>query len=150
MTTGHHASSEQYALDTAVSGIDQFDRLYIWAKAGAHMVLHRYVQPPLSDAQGPDETLLYSVLGGSAAIDACVLRNHLARFFEVSALKGQSIELHSAARGQIETLGKLLGQAAQIRLFDPTAMLAAIVGRTDRFSYWATRPESFLHAVSRI
>lgn len=142
-------SPEQYALDTTVSGIDQFDRLYIWAKAGARIVLHPYVQPPLSDAQGPDETLIYSVLGGGAEIDACVLRNHLARFFEISVLKGKSIARHPSARDQIETLGTLCERDARIGLFDPTAMLAGIVTQADRFSHWPQRPGSFLHAVSR-
>jgi hypothetical protein len=142
-------SPEQYALDSAVSGIDQFDRLYIWAKTGARIVLHPYVQPPLSDEQAPDETLIYSVLGGGAEIDACVLRNHLARFFEISVLKGQSIERHPSARSQIATLGELCERDVRIGLFDPTAMLAGIVKRTDRFSYWPQRPRSFLHAVSR-
>ena len=45
-------SAESYERDTRAGGIDQLDRLRIWARLGARVVDFPYVQPALSDGAG--------------------------------------------------------------------------------------------------
>jgi len=117
-------SAEAYQHDTSFTGLDQVDRLRIWAKAGAKVVDHAYVQPPLSAEQSADDTLVYSVLGAPGdSLSACVLSAHLARFFGISVLKGAPLEGAPAAADQIAALEAQCRAGAAIRLIDPTRAL---------------------------
>lgn len=82
-------SPEKYAADTAHSGIDQVDRMAVWAKVGARIVDFPYIQPPLSPQQQADDSLVYAAVDyPSDAVDAGLLRDHLESFFAISVLKG--------------------------------------------------------------
>lgn len=83
-------SPEDYAADSAHSGTDQIDRMAIWAKVGARIVDFPYVQPPLSELQHPDDSLVYAAIGyPEDTVDAGLLRDHLESFFAISVRKGQ-------------------------------------------------------------
>jgi GNAT superfamily N-acetyltransferase len=88
----YRAAAEAY-------GIDAFDRLAMWGRLGARMLLLRYVQPSLTPGGLPDATLFLRVLfreesSDSASdtkargVDPKVLKEHLRRFFGVSVAKG--------------------------------------------------------------
>ncbi|RYD45761.1 MAG: GNAT family N-acetyltransferase, partial [Verrucomicrobiaceae bacterium] len=83
-------SDEEYAADSAHAGIDQIDRLAIWARLGARLVDFPYIQPPLSETQESDDNLTYAVLGFQPdQMDAGYFRNHLESFFGISVFKGK-------------------------------------------------------------
>jgi GNAT superfamily N-acetyltransferase len=141
-------SGAQYELDTRVSGVDQFERLYIWARVGARLLIHPYVQPALSDSQAADETLVYSVLDKDrTTVDPELLRHHLERFFAVSILKGQPLETRPIAVAQLARLDELAKANQTIGVFDPTLWLAKFVAQTDRFAQWVQRPKSLIEAM---
>lgn len=78
-----------YAADTTHAGIDQVDRMALWARLGAQAVDFPYVQPALSPRQAPDDRLAYAAIRFPApAIDPAFLRAHLESFFGISVLKG--------------------------------------------------------------
>lgn len=144
-------TTEQYRLDTEVSGIDQFDRLSIWGRAGARIVNHAYVQPPLSDDQEADHTLALSVIGAAgASISACILRDHLERFFAISVLKGVETQEEATALGQLRHLSTLCSAAQVVGLFDQVPMLAKASTFNDKFDFWSyERPRSLVAALER-
>lgn len=116
-----------YQRDSTHSGLDQFDRLRIWAGRGAQVVDLAYVQPPLSTAQRADDGLAYAVLGtGDAALDACFLIRHLRAFFGISVLKGAPPEAEPAAAAQLAVLDALCAQGGSVDLLDPRPMLATL------------------------
>jgi hypothetical protein len=120
-------SPEDYHHDTQYSGIDQLDRLRIWARLGARVVDFPYVQPALSAEQAPDPNLVYSVLGATAdALDASVLAAHLRRFFGVSVLKGGPLEAQPAVIEQLECLAQQRAVGASVGLLDPAPLLARV------------------------
>ncbi|WP_169542468.1 GNAT family N-acetyltransferase [Sphingomonas baiyangensis] len=83
-------TAEAYAADTRAAGIDQIDRLALWARLGARLVDIDYVQPALSPTQAADDGLAYSVIGaGAPALPAPYLAAHLTSFLGVSVLKGR-------------------------------------------------------------
>jgi GNAT superfamily N-acetyltransferase len=113
-------TGEDYAADTAHGGLDQFQRIAIWAKLGARIVDFPYIQPPLSAAQEPDTGLCYAVIGMPAdALDACLLREHLLRFFAISVLKGRDPESDPAARSQLAMLAEACAAGRTIPLLNP-------------------------------
>ena len=116
---------DAYALDTAHSGLDQRQRIGIWARQGARIVDFAYVQPALSPDQGSDDTLVYALIGAeSAGLSACLLRDHLARFFGISVLKGRAIAEDAAASAQIAALSRQCEAGDTIALLDPAPWLA--------------------------
>jgi len=116
---------DAYALDTAHSGLDQRQRIGIWARQGARIVDFAYVQPALSPDQGSDDTLVYALIGAeSAGLSACLLRDHLARFFGISVLKGRAIAEDAAASVQIAALSRQCEAGDTIALLDPAPWLA--------------------------
>ncbi len=145
-------SEEDYRRDTAFTGLDQLDRLRIWRKLGARVVDFPYRQPPLSDAQGVDDTLLYSVLGArDASLPACVLAGHLRRFFGVSVLKGAPIESNGAAHAQISALARACAGGVAIALLDPGALLDKLAAREDIARLWPQNPPAdFRAAMARL
>lgn len=117
-------SAREYAEDTEHTGLDQLDRIAIWAKLGARILDFPYVQPALSEAQLPDSNLVLSVLGATEnSLDACVLRDHLERFFAISVLKGQGMESSPEAQQQLAELSENCRQSRSIALLDPTGAL---------------------------
>jgi hypothetical protein len=82
-------SPAAYAEDTRRAGIDQIDRMAIWAKLGAQLVDFPYVQPALSAGQASDDSLAYAVLDfPGESIDPAWFAAHLESFFGISVLKG--------------------------------------------------------------
>ncbi len=136
-------TAEQYERDSAVSGINQFDRIAIWAKLGVRIVDFPYVQPPLSDTRQADRNLLYGLLAdASVLLTGAVLAAHLERFFAISVLKAGLVEANSLAAAQVRECRRI----GPIALLDPTPALADLrrkVGKasaglreslTDRFA----------------
>jgi hypothetical protein len=143
-------SVAEYERDTRVSGIDQFERLSKWARAGARLIMHPYVQPPLSDSQAADEALIYSVLDNElVTLNPELLKQHLERFFAISVLKGLPLETSPIALSQLAALDALSQRGRAIGLVDPTPWLVGILAQTDRFSRWRQRPRSLLEAIHR-
>lgn len=110
---------EDYARDTALTGLDQIDRLRIWSRVGAKLVDFAYVQPALSAAQAADDRLAYSVLGATEpSLPAAILARHLRLFFGISVLKGQPLNISREASAQLERLDALSAEGREIALLD--------------------------------
>lgn len=123
---------EQYEQDTLNSGIDQKERMRMWAKLGARRVDFPYVQPPLSADQEPDETLSLCVMLAEyivrekkedflpdtlSGIPPHALYNHLYRFFAVSVLKNKaSPETVAVCKAQFALLRDLMREEKEIPL----------------------------------
>lgn len=98
-------TAEEYASDTAHSGLDQVDRLAIWARVGARVVDFPYVQPALSPDQQADDGLIYAAVDyPGEAVEAGLLHDHLESFFAISVLKGEAEPPGGAAAAQIAAL----------------------------------------------
>lgn len=120
----YQMTAEAYARDTAHAGIDQFDRLMVWAKAGARVVDFKYVQPALSSQQEPDDTLIYALLNPIGdTLDPTILAEHLTRFFAISVLKGNPLGSNDTARQQLDQLARIKASGHQLALLDPTSLL---------------------------
>jgi len=95
----------EYAADSAHAGIDQVDRLAVWARLGAQLVDFPYVQPALSHDQDSDDGLAYAVMNmASHTLDPVYLRAHLESFFAISVLKGGDPTSDPTARSQLDAL----------------------------------------------
>jgi hypothetical protein len=115
---------DAYASESAHSGVDQFDRLRIWAARGARVVDFPYVQPALSGDQQPDDGLVYSVLGAEeATLDSCLLASHLRGFFGISVLKGAPLAGDPTSMRQLDALAEACRQRATVPLLDPREAL---------------------------
>ncbi|HEX3754902.1 MAG TPA: hypothetical protein VHV26_07480 [Rhizomicrobium sp.] len=116
---------QAYARDSGFSGLDQFDRLRIWASLGALVLDFPYVQPALSAQQEPDRRLIYSILGTTgASLDACLLKWHLRNFFGISVLKGR--ELDAIAAQQLAALRQMSDTGREVALLDPGPAMAEL------------------------
>lgn len=123
-------SAEAYASDCAASGLDQIDRLRIWTRLGAKLVDFPYVQPALSAEQGPDATLVYSVLGTDAgSLDAALMRHHLAAFYGISVLKGAPLAADRTASAALAALDAKAAAGARVQLIDLAPLLGLITRR---------------------
>lgn len=144
-------SDEQYRLDTEMSGVDQFDRLAIWARAGALVVDHPYVQPPLSADQDADKTLVLSVIGSTAlSLSACLLHDHLKSFFGVSVLKGLVDPTEDPeTASQLATLSARCTKGDRVHLLDPLPMLHPQRQSMRHGSWGETKPTSLIEALKR-
>jgi GNAT superfamily N-acetyltransferase len=121
-------TEEDYAADTAHAGLDQFQRIAIWAKLGARIVDFPYIQPPLSPAQEPDTRLCYAVIGmRGPGLDACLLREHLLRYFAISVLKGRDPDSDLTARSQLAMLGEACAADRAIPLLDPGMLTVQVM-----------------------
>jgi len=121
-------SEEAYRHDSEFTGLDQFDRLRIWARLGARIVDIPYVQPPLSADQEPDDGLVYAVLGASGdTLPAGVIAAHLRGFFGISVLKGAPLEDEPTAAALLGALDA----GGEVALLDPSTLLARIHSRED-------------------
>lgn len=134
-------SASDYERDTSFTGLDQLDRLRIWARRNALVVDFPYAQPPLSAEQEADDTLVYSVLGAEAStLDACVLEAHLRRFFGVSVLKGADLAENPAARTQLAGLKAACARQERVPLLDPSRLLDDLKRRDDMRRLWPKNP----------
>lgn len=116
-------SAVDYVRDTAHSGIDQMQRIRLWAALGAKIIDFAYVQPALSAEQVPDATLIYAVLGAQGeTLDACLLREHLLRFFGISVLKGADPLVDPVAARQLAELGERCRTRASVPLLTATPL----------------------------
>lgn len=141
-------SRQAYERDSTHSGMDQFARLMIWARLGAKVIDFSYVQPPVSDDQAADATLVYSVMGlATDELDPAVLRHHLAGFFGISVLKGQPLDKVAIVTEQLASLDALSAAGGTIPLLDPVPYLTALEppqATLDR----PDRPQSIRSALS--
>ncbi|WP_343520184.1 GNAT family N-acetyltransferase [Sphingomonas sp.] len=120
-------TADEYAADTAHSGLDQVDRLAIWARLGARAVDFPYVQPALSASQGSDDGLLYAALAYPGdAVPAAFLHDHLQSFFGVSVLKGGDPAAEPVAGAQLAELAELARAGKDVALLDLMAPLARL------------------------
>ncbi|MBX3479496.1 MAG: hypothetical protein KF842_03785 [Caulobacter sp.] len=113
--------------DSAHSGIDQIDRLEIWANLGASALDLAYVQPALSPDKAPDSSLIYAVVGaGGSGVDAGLLRRHLVNFFGISVLKGRDPGGDLVAAPQLQALAGKVDRHDEVALIDFPPLLAAL------------------------
>jgi GNAT superfamily N-acetyltransferase len=137
-------SEESYERDTRAAGIDQLDRLRIWARLGARVVDFPYVQPALSEEQGADDTLIYSVLGSPGPLlDPAILHGHLRRFFGISVLKGARLEADDAAVSQLNRLQEMMADGHSIALLDPAPLLDRFTSPGQAATLLGRPPRSF-------
>ena len=121
--------ADDYARDTAHAGLDQLQRIAIWVRAGTRIINFPYVQPPLSATQAADRNLLLAVRGIDARqLSACLLREHLSRFFAISVLKGGDPAGNPEAHAQLRRLDELCGAGSGIPLLDARALIADQIG----------------------
>lgn len=112
-------SLKDYEDDSQQSGLDQIQRIAIWAKIGARIIDIPYVQPALSANQEDDHNLLYCVICGDAAtsLDPCLLKAHLERFFHISVFKNaMENAANPAANKQLTMLEMRCQQGKAIQL----------------------------------
>lgn len=125
-------SAEDYALDNAIAGVDQFDRVAIWARLGARILDFPYLQPPLSASQAADDGLMLGVVdAGPGALDACVLGRHLERFFAISVLKDGDPRADAATRAQLDRCAQGCAAGGGFALLDPLPHLPALRAAAD-------------------
>lgn len=118
---------EAYAADSAHSGLDQVDRLTIWARIGARVVDFPYVQPALSADQSPDDGLIYAAIGyPHDTMPALLLRDHLQSFFGISVLKGEAEAPDGPAARQLAALAARNDPVALLPMAPALARLAAV------------------------
>jgi GNAT superfamily N-acetyltransferase len=144
---------DDYRLDTEFTGLDQLERLRIWAKLDARVVDHPYVQPALSEEQEPDDTLVLSVLGSNGVgLEACALEAHLRRFFGISVRKGEPLDTDATAAMQLAALRAACSAGAEIALIDPMPLAGAVsTPEAARALVGDSRPElTFLEALKRV
>lgn len=112
---------EAYALDTERTGLDQVDRLAIWARMNARVVDFPYVQPALSEHQRADDSLIYAAVDvPEAGVSPALLHDHLQSFFAISVLKGRA-EPPGGAGGR--QLAALSDRSEPVPLLDMTPAL---------------------------
>ena len=147
----YRLSAEDYAVDTAQAGIDQFTRIAVWASLGALVVDFDYVQPPLSADQDPDTNLLLAVKGHDhPSLPAALLKAHLERFFAISVLKGSDPRATPSADAQLIALDAAARADEQIALL-PMAKNRLIAAGAARARGAAPEHENlraFLRALS--
>ncbi|WP_202839792.1 GNAT family N-acetyltransferase [Luteimonas saliphila] len=125
--------ADAYALDNAVAGIDQFDRVAVWARLGARILDFPYLQPPLSKAQAADSGLMLGVVDApGTTLDACVLGAHLERFFAISVLKDGDPRAQPATRAQLDLCAGRCAQGGGFALLDPLPHLPALRAESGR------------------
>lgn len=138
-----------YALDSSLAGIDQFDRVGTWGRLGARIVGFPYRQPPLSGRQAPDEALVLGVLGADTpTLDACLLGEHLQRFFAVSVLKGGDPHQDPVARAQLLLCEATCRAGRGFALHDPLPRLDAL--REARSAAGGAVQEGLQDALARL
>lgn len=127
-------TDEAYATDTAHAGIDQVDRMRLWARLGARLVDFPYVQPALSSEQAADDGLAYAVIRFPRdAIDPGFLRAHFESFFGISVLKGGDPMADASAAPQLQMLAAMASRGE-------TVAIVSMEQGLDRLRAMRTRP----------
>lgn len=117
----------EYAADSAHAGIDQVDRLAVWAHMGALLVDFGYVQPALSAGQASDDGLAYAVMNlAQSAVDAGYLHAHLESFFGISVLKGGDPAADPVAGTQLAALAAMAAAGEGVALLPMSPAVAAL------------------------
>lgn len=113
---------EDYEADSKLSGLDQIQRIAIWARVGAKIIDFPYVQPALSEDQEANHDLLLCVMGEEieTSLDPCLLKAHLERFFRISVLKNQT---ETTANQDAATQLNALDQRC-VDLFSPIRLIS--------------------------
>ena len=120
-------SAQAYAADSAHSGLDQIDRLAIWARIGARVVDFPYIQPALSPDQQPDDGLIYAAIDYPGdAVPAALLHDHLQSFFGISVLKGEAEAPGGPAASQLAALAARAGPVPLLPMPPALARLTAV------------------------
>jgi GNAT superfamily N-acetyltransferase len=126
-------SDEDYVADSAHAGIDQVDRLAVWARLGALLVDFPYVQPALSADQESDDGLAYAVMNlDRDSVDAHYLRAHLESFFGISVLKGGNPQDDLAAGPQLAALAAMATHGETVPLLRMQPAIDALRGLPSR------------------
>ena len=124
-------TAAQYSVDNLHSGVDQIDRLAIWARLGAQLVDLDYVQPPLSCEQDADGALVYAELRhGASQLSGAFLAAHLTSFFGISVLKGLDPNSNFEAARQISDARK----RRIVKLFPMEPSIALLRANANRHS----------------
>lgn len=134
-------SDAEYADDTEHAGIDQVDRLAVWARLGARLVDFAYVQPALSAEQDPDDGLIYAALRyPDETIPAAWFHDHLESFFGFSVRKGAPLAEDPVCAAQLAVLAARTEPVALVAVDRPIAMLQAdrSLGAGQNFRQFAT------------
>lgn len=119
-------SAAEYAADTAHAGIDQVDRLALWASLGARLVDFPYVQPALSTDQEPEYGLIYAALRfPGTSIPSAWFHDHLQSFFGVSVRKGAPLADDPVSMSQLDALATRTEPVQLIEVDDAIAALKA-------------------------
>src|SRR5690606_3894893 len=128
---------------TLHTGLDQLARIGIWTRLGANIIDFPYVQPPLTADQQADPNLVLAVLGTDAsALSACLLHDHLERFFGISVLKGRPPADNPAAAAQLRLLRAGCETGETIALLHAGALSAASDGKRPGSLREALRPSA--------
>ncbi|MDM7957459.1 hypothetical protein [Blastomonas sp.] len=119
-------TAEEYAADTAHSGLDQIDRLAIWSRVGARVVDFPYIQPALSSTQQADDGLIYAAIEYPGdGVDAALLHDHLQSFFAISVLKGAKDSPGGVATEQLSALASRRDDVALLPMEPALAWMRA-------------------------
>jgi hypothetical protein len=143
-------SEQDYERDTAFTGLDQLDRLRIWARQGARIVDHDYAQPPLGADQQADLGLIYGLLTDKPDLSACTLSAHLRRFFAISVLKGRAVHDSPVACAQLDELDAMCVAGKRVDILDPAPLLLRLKRQEDFAdlpSAAATSTRTAIHAL---
>ncbi|MCW1432091.1 hypothetical protein [Novosphingobium sp. JCM 18896] len=125
----------EYAADTAHAGIDQVDRLAIWARLGAQLIDFAYVQPALSADQDSDDGLAYAVMNVRGdGLDPAYLRAHLESFFGISVMKGGEPEADPVAGAQLHALETRLYPVKLLPMLPAVEALRSVPARPQGIS----------------
>lgn len=139
----------QYELDSSYTGIDQFQRLGVWARMAARIVDFPYIQPPLSENQVADDSLALALIGGHTdGLPACQLFEHIERFFSISVLKGKPLESSTEAMRQLSALKIKCALKEKIALLDMAQMIGNPDGKISNFNH--TRSAKTLREFLRV
>ncbi len=126
-------SDADYAADSAHAGIDQVDRLAVWARMGAMLVDFPYVQPALSAEQESDDGLAYAVMNMDGdRLSAGYLRAHFESFFGISVLKGGDPAADAAAGQQLQALAARAAAGVDVGLLAMQPAIDALRGLPKR------------------
>ncbi len=125
-----------FRADADASGQNAFDRLAMWGRLGARVLLFPYVQPSILPGSPPDPNLFLrilrredtrdSALPPGRPLDPRVLKEHLQRFFGITVAKGRyDPDGLADVRDQMDDLTRrlALGQAISTQAMPSDAQL---------------------------
>lgn len=143
-------SPEDYARDSALTGLDPLERIALWGRQGAKVIDFPYVQPALTPDQGPDTNLVYCVMGVVGDVMApALLRAHLSRFFAISVRKAADLAADSDVLRQLALLDSMesAGEMVTVLSLDGVHLLDRPAGIDRNGNRPATRIRSLREAL---